>query len=322
MGANESKNLDPKHKPLDEKPALSLVAHRGYHDVDNQLTRPLENTLLAYEKAWQMGYNHCECDVTISKDGDIFLCHDINWLRLSNKKVPLYSEELAQKAACELSSEEVFNKITLLDGTHPSGLIQVLEKAKEISEITSIPKYLVIEIKKDTAWEFFAEEFAKLFENRVDLLKYVSVVMSFDLDMISRVAKVMKLKFSMPHIYFMLLTEGPEHKPKDGVLSGETYFLDVTMPSFVSDCEKLVNGNNLDGIYMEFQEDMVSLKWKREVDENFRQITSRMRIGVWNYAKDQRDGQGLVQIMQERNISFLNTDIPDEYVEMRFAKRA
>lgn len=46
------------------------IAHRGEsHDWP-------ENTLLAFQKAWEAGDPACECDVHLSADGKVIVCHD------------------------------------------------------------------------------------------------------------------------------------------------------------------------------------------------------------------------------------------------------
>jgi glycerophosphoryl diester phosphodiesterase len=46
------------------------IAHRGEsHDWP-------ENTLLAFQKAWEAGDPACECDVHLTADGKVIVCHD------------------------------------------------------------------------------------------------------------------------------------------------------------------------------------------------------------------------------------------------------
>ena len=62
----------------------SLVAHRGFHCVDDRVSRrPLENSLDAYETAWTKGMELCECDIAITKDDKLVLAHDDNFTRLA-----------------------------------------------------------------------------------------------------------------------------------------------------------------------------------------------------------------------------------------------
>ena len=54
-----------------------LCAHRGYHNPldDNDPTRFLENTRLAYVRGFEL-LDRAECDVQLSADGEVFLLHD------------------------------------------------------------------------------------------------------------------------------------------------------------------------------------------------------------------------------------------------------
>jgi glycerophosphoryl diester phosphodiesterase len=55
-----------------------LVAHRGFSGIYP------ENTLLAYEKAVQIGADFIELDIHQAKDGDIVVCHDAAIDRTTN----------------------------------------------------------------------------------------------------------------------------------------------------------------------------------------------------------------------------------------------
>lgn len=41
-----------------------LVAHRGFHDTQDCISRPIENSLPAFDQAWSSGVHLCECDVS------------------------------------------------------------------------------------------------------------------------------------------------------------------------------------------------------------------------------------------------------------------
>ena len=63
----------------------SIVCHRGFHDPNDGLHRPIENTLRAFTSVWKNtnGLVNCECDVTATKDGVVVVSHDDNYKRLS-----------------------------------------------------------------------------------------------------------------------------------------------------------------------------------------------------------------------------------------------
>ena len=79
----------------------ALVAHRGFHHAcsDDDASRPLENTLDAYEAAWASGVGACECDVALTSDGVLILCHDADLARVALPRVASRGVGLAAAAA-------------------------------------------------------------------------------------------------------------------------------------------------------------------------------------------------------------------------------
>jgi len=73
-----------------------LVAHRGFHDISDNLSRPVENSVEAYETAWSAGIKMCECDVALTSDNQVILCHDENFSRLA-----LFRDPNSEKAIGE-----------------------------------------------------------------------------------------------------------------------------------------------------------------------------------------------------------------------------
>ncbi|KAH8098193.1 glycerophosphodiester phosphodiesterase [Aureococcus anophagefferens] len=88
----------------------ALVAHRGFHATSDRTdARPVENSLEAYEVAWTSGLALAECDVAVSKDGALVLCHDFG--SAARAEAALHGEilldvdgdtEAAEKAAAGL----------------------------------------------------------------------------------------------------------------------------------------------------------------------------------------------------------------------------
>ena len=147
-----------------------LVMHRGLHATDDSLARPLENTQAAYERAWAMNRaHHCECDVTMTTDGDIVLSHDDTFERLAFNA----THRLAGRNVVEHSTRELMS-LPLKDGSRAALLKEVLAAAARIGE----PAHLVVEIKgKDQAC---ARKLAKFLSDEAELARHVSVVMGFD----------------------------------------------------------------------------------------------------------------------------------------------
>ena len=55
-----------------------IISHRGYS------AKYPENTMIAFQKAVEVGTHGIELDVQLSKDGEIVICHDETINRTSN----------------------------------------------------------------------------------------------------------------------------------------------------------------------------------------------------------------------------------------------
>ena len=53
----------------------------GHGRVDGG-DRPIENSLTAYKSTWSSGIKYCECDIALTADDYLVLCHDVNFKRL------------------------------------------------------------------------------------------------------------------------------------------------------------------------------------------------------------------------------------------------
>ena len=92
------------------KPLTRGVAHRGYHD----LTRP-ENSRAAFIHAIECGLPF-ECDIHLSMDGALVVCHDSDLIRMCGK--PGIIEEL--------TLTEIQNEYRYSDGSCPITLQELL----------------------------------------------------------------------------------------------------------------------------------------------------------------------------------------------------
>ncbi|KAH9262446.1 hypothetical protein BASA82_000492 [Batrachochytrium salamandrivorans] len=127
-----------------------IVAHRGLHDIDDLLVRPLENTLRAFSESWKL-CPLAECDIVASKDGEIFLCHDKTFARLAKDFV----SPLTNTDVCMLEARQI-DGIALKDGSNPCRLSEVLECARELHT------KLVVEIKTDLNVDVLLESLKQL----------------------------------------------------------------------------------------------------------------------------------------------------------------
>lgn len=92
------------------------IAHRGYHSLDKSIP---ENTLLAFKKALDYGYS-IECDVNVTKDGQVVVFHDINLKRLCGVDINL----------SDVTYEDIKNFRILKTNEHIPLLTDLLELVK------------------------------------------------------------------------------------------------------------------------------------------------------------------------------------------------
>ena len=64
-----------------------VIAHRGYSD------RGPENTLTAYKLGWNSGADGIECDVHLTKDGQLVCIHDYDTKRVAGKNLEIAKHE-------------------------------------------------------------------------------------------------------------------------------------------------------------------------------------------------------------------------------------
>ena len=148
----------------------ALVGHRGYHSIkDKSDKRPIENSLMAYEAAWTNGIASCECDIALTADDKLILCHDETFVRLALDK----DDPLVHKNVRELTYREIMS-LPLKSGARPVLLFDVLRSAHVIGGEAK----MIVEIKPGNVEAGTA--LAKLFARHPHLMERVSVVMSFD----------------------------------------------------------------------------------------------------------------------------------------------
>jgi glycerophosphoryl diester phosphodiesterase len=107
-----------------------IVAHRGCSG------RAPENTLSAFELALKLGADMLECDVRLSRDGEVVVFHDRNLNRTTNGKGPLEEHTLDQLK--QLDAGSWFDRN--FSGERIPTLGQVLELIEDRS-------FLIIELK-------------------------------------------------------------------------------------------------------------------------------------------------------------------------------
>jgi len=79
-------------------PRPRLLAHRGL-----ALDVP-ENTLLAFERAWQAGARYLETDVHLTSDGEVVISHDPTLTRLTGSPAAIATHTMSHLRAVDLGS--------------------------------------------------------------------------------------------------------------------------------------------------------------------------------------------------------------------------
>jgi glycerophosphoryl diester phosphodiesterase len=112
------------------------IAHRGYS------ARYPENTLLAFEKAIEVGSDYIETDLRLSRDGVIVCCHDATLERIAGDSSPIAEIDLTELRA-----------VSLPQGQHVPTLKEVFNQAKGRARILLDIKTDTREILPQVFWE-------------------------------------------------------------------------------------------------------------------------------------------------------------------------
>jgi glycerophosphoryl diester phosphodiesterase len=253
-----------------------LVAHRGFHYANDDLKRPIENTVAAYEHAWAAGVRNSECDVTTTKDGEVVLSHDDTLKRLALRP------EQASKPVKEMMFSKQLEFFPLKDGSRVPKLTEVLAASKRVGPDAK----LIIEIKgKDLEC---ARKVAQIALGEQG--DHIAVVMSFALESIHEFAK---LNLRRGKLLSMLLTV--KRDSHDGSIT-------LDLAKFTA-LEKLMKDNSIDGLYIEYDQTLLT-------DNRFSALCKRYPIGVWGVT---RDGKSVAQQLMARGAKFVNTDFGDDF---------
>jgi glycerophosphoryl diester phosphodiesterase len=264
-----------------------LVAHRGFHCTkDQERIRPLENTLAAYEQAWAMGMKHAECDVVLTKDNRLMLCHDDTFRRLA--MFPS-RRTFVDTHPNNLKAKEVLTKCVTRSGAGVPFLTHVLDIAAAIGT----HKKLVIELKPGISGT--ADRLIEILIANHSYLENISVIMSFQLSVISRLAKLFRKTFpAVTDIKLLYLLV----KPEEAGMYGEPY---NHFP--IENSEHLENViGELDGFYVGYSEKLLSTH--RDI---FSSICRRYVIGVYDM---EPDSVVRARELTEMGVVYVNTDMP------------
>lgn len=282
------------------------VAHRGFHNpTDRSDVRPIENSLAAFEMAWNAGIHYCECDIALTKDEKLILAHDENFTRLA----VLPKSKSAGKKVSELTLKELM-ALPLKNGVRPPLLKDVLESAISIGDHAK----LIIEIKPGNTEACLA--LSEMFTKNHYLMNSVSVIMSFDLFAMIKlrekicevIEKLNDQNICVSRPQLLLVTDIKSDK-RDNEL-----WLDIM--SDLSPLDSWIQSNNgeniLDGVYLRFQKEMLTEKGA----EILKNLSKKYTVGVWVYLDVDPDNYYTMKwLAEEGNVTFYNTDLPRSFHE-------
>jgi len=118
---------------------MKIYAHRGYS------AKYPENTILAFEKAWEAGADGIELDVRVTKDGQLVVFHDNDLKRLFDIDKKIEDLEYCELRKFELEGQKVPTLEEVLSTVPENGLLIVEikdERAAREAVCRIIPKGL------------------------------------------------------------------------------------------------------------------------------------------------------------------------------------
>lgn len=278
-----------------------LVAHRGFHDVDDAVCRPIENTIAAFTQAWAEGVIYCECDVTVLNDGNVVLAHDANLtrLRISSKNQGPNSRTTITSSSGNLANMDFGDVLRqpLKNGGNAPLLTNVLNHAKALNG------KLVVELKSGSPGpDAVSSALVKLFQNDTTSLESIAVVMSFDIAQLQAFRR--NYDASLPadrRPKVLLLTIA---KLSDPVVDFEML---VEPDTFANLREQI--GDLIDGVYVEWTPLLLG-----QAKESFKALCSEMMVGVWSYSGDEADNVNVAQDLVDCGAVFVNSDLPYSFL--------
>ena len=116
---------------------MKLIAHRGYKTKYIK-----ENTMEAFNNAFENNFDGIECDVRITKDNKLVICHDAFINRVSNNTGLISSHTYKELLNYNFGTKEVPSKIPLfIDVLTSYKKIKLIELKTHI-DFDSISKYI------------------------------------------------------------------------------------------------------------------------------------------------------------------------------------
>lgn len=259
----------------------------------------LPSVLLAHTGI-SLPMQHAECDIAVTKDRELILCHDANFKRLAldpsaaRATAPIGDLTVGQLAGLPLKS-----------GSTAPRLVDVLRSCRAIGG----PARMVVEIKPENPEA--VQVLADMHTADPNLFDTVSVVMSFDLEMAQQSASLMTERFAgvsldaRPAVLYLRATED-YYGPLLSLSALDTAIVD----KYLSGTDE-AKPAPLDGLYIQFEQGMLTSG--DPVAENLKTLCQRCVVGVWGVPEEQ-DTVGVAQQLVDLGVSFVNTDMPSSFV--------
>jgi len=206
--------------------ASKIVMHRGWHRLSNEdKSRPMENTREAYIQAAELGAAYAECDVWVTRDGKMVLCHNSTF------------ESMVSAAFAVTHAKDVCTPIEELDWTTIMDF-QLLDESKPVllstvlSDLKSTNTRLAVELKCSR----LALPLAKYLLQNPELVSTVGFVMGFAADSVIIFRGVVNNHPVLGKIKVLYLVDNPsEGYNVEDLDEGETTFnfLESNVTSFL-----------------------------------------------------------------------------------------
>lgn len=184
-----------------------------------------ENTLPAFQKAFQMGADGIELDVQMTKDGELVVCHDETIGRTSNGSGWIKDKTLAELKAFDFScGQKDFAGVTI-------------PTMREVFELLA-PTDMIINIELKTGIVFYLGMTKKLLELTSECGFSDRVIYSsfnhYTIKHIREIAPEAKLGF----LYADGTIDMPSYAIKHGVQALHPALYNIQFPGFIEECRQ------------------------------------------------------------------------------------
>jgi len=276
-----------------------LIAHRGFHHSTSSKiseSRPTENGLHAYELALKLGFSLVECDISVTRNGMLLLCHDEDFMRVSKNK----REDVEGLKVCSQSCKFFQSNVVLQDGSAPPTLAEALAVCKAYGG------RMVVDLKESSMG--LAERVLDFFILNPQLLQYVESFISFGHDTICMLARAMKRALcDVPRLpkFLFIFGFGTDWEPGQNCYRIED----------MHELHEIIKKGELDGIVL--WHDIVgghpSLKTVA-LSEEFKKFLDWYDVGICGLPISGNDCLDYAKQLISRGFAYVNTDLPHDFL--------